>query len=58
MRPLSNSCALATSRRGDPVRMDGDADLRAGEPESLVEILSGESDRRRMFKAVGEPELC
>lgn len=42
---------------GDPVRTDGDADLRAGEPESLEDRLSGESDRRRMFKAVGEPEV-
>ena len=38
--------------------MGGDADLRAGEPGSLEERLSGESDRRRMFKPEGEPELC
>ena len=57
IRPLSNSGALAISRKGDPVRTDGDADLRAGAPESLEETLSGESDRRRMFKPVGESEL-
>ena len=57
VRLSCNSCVLAISCSRDPVCTDRDVDLRAGEPESLEERLSEESDRWHMFMAVGEAEL-
>ena len=57
MRPPCNCCALATSRRGDPARMDGDEDLSAGKPESLEGGWAGNLVAGVCSSPWDEPEL-
>lgn len=57
-RTWCRSFPLASSRRGDPVRRLGDADLETGEAEANREGgLRGEPDRLRRSNPTMEPEL-